>query len=131
MKRTCDLQVLDEYTKALSKKQIQMLYEAKVDRKYSNRLFESTIMDQEEDEVVYEMYVDDYTISELELTQEDVVESVRTNAEKFVNVEYRENGICFKTADPDTYETIIDTMELLGIDPDVLSEMIDEKYLKN
>ena len=118
MKRTCDLQMLDEYTKHLSKKQMQMLYEAKVHQKYSHKLFES--YEDMEDEETYELYIDDYIIEDLDITREDVIDSVN-----------KPEGISFKCNDTDTYENIIDAIELLGVEPEVLGNMLDEKYLRD
>ena len=127
MKRTCDLQMLDEYTKHLSKKQMQMLYEAKVHQKYSHKLFES--YDSIDDEETYELYIDDYIIEDLDITRDDVIESVRSMADN-VKVMNKPEGISFKCNDKDTYENIIDAIELLEVEPEVLGSMLDEKYLR-
>ena len=128
MKRTCDLQMLDEYTKHLSKKQMQMLYEAKVHQKYSHKLFES--YEDMEDEETYELYIDDYIIEDLDITREDVIDSVRSMADN-VKIMNKPEGISFKCNDTDTYENIIDAIELLGVEPEVLGSMLDEKYLRD
>ena len=64
------------------------------------------------------------------LTREDVIDSVRSMADN-VKVMNKPEGISFKCNDTDTYENIIDAIELLGVEPEVLGNMLDEKYLRD
>lgn len=48
-----------------------------------------------------------------------------------VKVMNKPEGISFKCNDTDTYENIIDAIELLGVEPEVLGNMLDEKYLRD
>ena len=82
-----------------------------------------------DDEETYELYIDDYIIEDLNITREDVIDSVRSMADN-VKVMNKPEGISFKCNDTDTYENIIDAIELLGVEPEVLGNMLDEKYLR-
>ena len=63
MKRTAKMQVLDEYAKKLTKKQMSMLYEQKMSKKYAKKIYEA------DDYVEYKFYLDSYIISDvLEMT---------------------------------------------------------------
>lgn len=126
MKRTATMQALDEYAKKLTKKQVTMLYEQKMSKKYSKKIYEAA-----DDFVEYEFYLDSYLIADLGMTMEEVIEEVRAELGNEIRISESTTGLNFKTSDSGLYDELLVLLEDMGVEPGTISDLVDRRYLND
>ena len=126
MKRTAKMQVLDEYAKKLTKKQMSMLYEQKMSKKYAKKIYEA------DDYVEYKFYLDSYIISDvLEMTQEDVINEIRATFGNDIRISESDTGLNLITDDSLVYDNLLVFLEDLGVDSSTITDLTDPTYLND
>lgn len=126
MKRTAKMQVLDEYAKKLTKKQMSMLYEQKMSKKYAKKIYEA------DDYVEYKFYLDSYIISDvLEMTQEDVINEIRATFGNDIRISESDTGLNLITDDSLVYDNLLVFLEELGVDSATITDLTDPAYLND
>lgn len=126
MKRTAKMQVLDEYAKKLTKKQMSMLYEQKMSKKYAKKIYEA------DDYVEYKFYLDSYIISDvLEMTQEDVINEIRATFGNDIRISESDTGLNLITDDSLIYDNLLVFLEELGVDSSTITDLTDPAYLND
>ena len=126
MKRTAKMQVLDEYAKKLTKKQMSMLYEQKMSKKYAKKIYEA------DDYVEYKFYLDSYIISDvLEMTQEDVINEIRATFGNDIRISESDTGLNLITDDSLVYDNLLVFLEELGVDSSTITDLTDPAYLND
>ena len=124
MKRTAKMQVLDEYAKKLTKKQMSMLYEQKMSKKYAKKIYEAY--------VEYKFYLDSYIISDvLEMTQEDVINEIRATFGNDIRISESDTGLNLITDDSLVYDNLLVFLEDLGVDSSTITDLTDPAYLND
>ena len=126
MKRTATMQALDEYAKKLTKKQVTMVYEQKMSKKYSKKIYEAA-----DDFVEYEFYLDSYLIADLGMTMEEVIEEVRAELGNEIRISESTTGLNFKTSDSGLYDELLVLLEDMGVEPGTISDLVDRRYLND
>lgn len=126
MKRTAKMQVLDEYAKKLTKKQMSMLYEQKMSKKYAKKIYEA------DDYVEYKFYLDSYIISDvLEMTQDDVINEIRATFGNDIRISESDTGLNLITDDSLVYDNLLVFLEELGVDSATITDLTDPAYLND
>lgn len=124
MKRTAPLHVLDEYAKNLTKKQVSTLYETKMNKKYTKRLYES-----DDDFEEYSLYIDAYVMEDNDIDPEDLKDSLLDIFDTNINIHESTTGFMIYAYDKQTYEQLLVEVEEAGIPTSVLNDVIDQNYL--
>lgn len=118
------LNVLDEYAKRLTPKQMHKLYENRCGKKFKKVLNEST--------EPYRFYLNAYTItSETGKAKADFAMWLLENYSDLMNkISYKvePDAIVFKTPDRNLYMKLQESLMAGGIDSDTIIETRDEKY---
>lgn len=137
-KKYLSLNVLDEYARTLSVKQVKKLYESKTNKKYNKALFEQVA---ETSLQPFQYWIDEYTITEFGLPEQTELQSIICNfmdESEFANIEYNveiteDYSLCFYTKSVDAYTYFLDMFdELYGdiIPADIFKSNIDIRYLR-
>ena len=104
IKRNIGLTVLDAYAKRLSSKQVGMLYENRLHKKYQKSLFESlTQNDREDIEDSFSLSVSIAAANEVGISKTDLI-VLLSNIDRDVNYKVTQNNIYFYTILPDVFK---------------------------
>lgn len=101
MKNNISLSTLDEFAKRISSKQVNMLYENRMHKKYSKKVFESSA----------DIFADNFclyvakTNYETKFLQAELIADVAENVSD-CNYKVTETGIYFYTELPDAYDLL-------------------------
>lgn len=110
MKNNLGLTTLDAYAKRISTKQVNMLYENRMHKKYKKMVFEGSNNIFEDNFAVY------VTIDAANGKPAELIKNVKTECNS-VDLNYRqtETGIYFYTEMPDVYDCMKSALDKLGI----------------
>lgn len=115
IKNNIKLEHLDSYAKRLSTKQMNMLYESKMNKKYKNRLFEDTdfLMESEDDDDEYTVYMSEFVLMMNDLTAEEALEFAVPGVDAEID---DENGVLFSTVYDKAYIDLLDELRIYAED---------------
>lgn len=126
------LRVLEAYAKTLTKSQVKRLYEAKTSKQYNKALFEAVGYNNEK--TPYEFWIDNYVINEYGLPdpydiKDEIIQEFGDTLIEEIYV--TDDGLAIRTADPDTYEQILEVIQDLypEIPNEIINNNIDPRYL--
>ena len=126
MKNNIPLSVLDEYTKRLSNNQVDMLYENKMHKPFSKKLYEAV-------HPSYKMYLDSYTLNEEFNTNkiEFIMWLNNNHASLMESLTYKidEDGVLFTTKNTKIYTDLMNVLRESGMDTNVILNLRDKKLL--
>lgn len=110
VKNNIKLEHLDLYAKRLSAKQMNRLYESKLNKTYQKRLFEdgvATVEVPEETEEVYSVYFSNFTMMMNELNEQDVAEYAFDGVE----IKADEEGFLLFTSDMNRFIELLASLK--------------------
>lgn len=119
MERKFSLEVLDEYAKTLTKKQVNMLYESKCKKSYEKPLYEN-LKYQGKD--FYNIYLDNYVMNESNLNKRIVLSRYVNKYELQYNVV--NEGVYLYTNNFDNYKSLIERLVSDGVSKSSLQDVV-------
>lgn len=122
MSHNIPLNILDEYAKTLSSKQVKMLYENKCNKKYKKALYEN--MKYQNDDS-YSLYLSDYVLDEANMSTDKAMI-------RYINkydLQYNKviDGVHFYTPNHNTYIKLLENLVNDGVDIDSLLQVVDDQ----
>lgn len=123
MKRhSIPLNILDEYAKTISSKQVKMLYESKCNKKYKKVLYENM---KYQNDKSYSIYLNDFTLDEANSSVDKaLVRYVNKYKLQFNKVS---DGVYLYTPLEENYISLLENLVQDGFDIDLLKENVDSQ----
>lgn len=120
MSHNIPLNILDEYTKSLSSKQVKMLYESKCNKKYKKPLYEEF---KYQNDKSFCIYLNEYTLDEAHFTTD---KALARYTNKY-NLQFNKvnDGIYFYTPLEENYMGLIKDLANDGFDLETLKEIVE------
>ena len=115
MKHNIPLNILDEYAKTISSKQVKMLYESKCNKKFKKALYENM---KYQNDNSFSIYLNDFTLDEAHSSVDKaLVRYVRKHKLQYNKVS---DGVYFYTPLEENYISLLENLVQDGFDIDLL-----------
>lgn len=122
MKHNIPLNILDEYAKTISSKQVKMLYESKCNKKFKKALYENM---KYQNDNSFSIYLNDFTLDEAHSSVDKaLVRYVRKHKLQYNKVS---DGVYFYTPLEKNYISLLENLVQDGFDIDLLKENVDSQ----
>ena len=130
MAHNIPLNVLDEYAKTISSKQVNILYESKCNKKFKKALYEG--MEYQNDNS-YSIYLNAYTLDEAKSSVDKAL--VRYVNKHKLQYNVVDDGVYLYTPMAENYMSLLENLVQDGFDVEVLKTIVDTQeaavYLEN
>ncbi len=119
-KHNIPLNVLDEYAKTITSKQMKMLYENKLNKKYRKSLYENM---KYQNDNSYNVYLDLYTLNEANMT---IDTAIARYVNKY-NLQYNKtlDGVYFYSNLEDNYIGLLENLVNDNFNPEALKNSVN------
>ena len=114
------LNLLDEYAKAISSKQANMLYENKCHKKYKKHLYEDKKYQSDDN---YHIYLNSYTLDEAHSSVETALSRYVSKYKLQYNVV--DDGVYLYTPLPENYMSLLENLVNDGFNKEALKNIVD------
>ena len=120
------LNILDNYAKSLTSKQVKMLYENKCQKKFKKPLYENLKYQSDNN---YKIYLDTYTLNE---ANSSIDKTLLRYVNKY-NLQYNvvNEGVYLYTALPENYLSLLENLLQDGFNKNSLKNNVNTKFAKH